>query len=306
MVTYGYILYQCRYTVGKITPVPKREVSSSDFGPQARIRMSFPRRGSEFTPPHYSVGFFWKDYRPMVFRNLREMFKIDASDYMVSLCGADGLKELSSPGKSGSIFYLSQDERFVLKTLRKDELKILLKMLPGYYNHVKAFENTLITKFFGLHRITLKGGRKVRFVVMGNMFCTKLRIHRRYDLKGSSQGRSTNKCKIDANTTMKDLDLSYVFLLEKSWHEALFRQISLDCSFLESQHIIDYSLLLGLHFRAPEHLSLHIEPQDPVSNISSIPVDVGGSILPSKGLRLVAHDPDIVTTMRGSHIIGTI
>lgn len=68
MVTYGYILYQCRYTVGKITPVPKREVSSSDFGPQARIRMSFPRRGSEFTPPHYSVGFFWKDYRPMVFR----------------------------------------------------------------------------------------------------------------------------------------------------------------------------------------------------------------------------------------------
>lgn len=60
------------------------------------------------------------------------MFKIDASDYMVSLCGADGLKELSSPGKSGSIFYLSQDERFVLKTLRKDELKVCtLHLLYG-------------------------------------------------------------------------------------------------------------------------------------------------------------------------------
>lgn len=55
------------------------------------------------------------------------MFKIDAADYMMSICGGDSLKELSSPGKSGSIFYLSQDERFVIKTLRKHELKVLLK-----------------------------------------------------------------------------------------------------------------------------------------------------------------------------------
>ncbi|KAL6557312.1 hypothetical protein OROMI_017662 [Orobanche minor] len=34
-------------------------------------------------------------------------------------------------------------------------------------------------------------------LVMGNMFCTELRIHRRYDLKGSSQGRFTNKDEID-------------------------------------------------------------------------------------------------------------
>ena len=34
-------------------------------------------------------------------------------------------------------------------------------MLPKYYNHVKEHENTLITKFFGLHRITLPRRRKV-------------------------------------------------------------------------------------------------------------------------------------------------
>jgi 1-phosphatidylinositol-4-phosphate 5-kinase len=182
------------------------------------------------------------------------MFHIDAADYMMSICGDDSLKELSSPGKSGSIFYLSQDERFVIKTLRKTELKILLKMLPKYYNHVRAYDNTLITKFFGVHRITLKGGRKVRFVVMGNMFCTELRIHRKYDLKGSTQGRSTKKQNINENTTLKDLDLSYVFHVDKPWRDALFRQISLDCMFLESQSIIDYSMLLGIHFRAPYHL----------------------------------------------------
>ena len=43
----------------------------------------------------------------------------------------------------------------------------------------------------------------------------------------------------------------------------LCRQIELDCSFLQSQHIIDYSLLLGLHFRAPEHLKSLMELPDP-------------------------------------------
>ena len=58
------------------------------------------------------------------FRNLREMFKIDAADYMMSICGNDALRELSSPGKSGSVFFLSQDDRFMIKTLRKSEVKV--------------------------------------------------------------------------------------------------------------------------------------------------------------------------------------
>ncbi|GFS45806.1 phosphatidyl inositol monophosphate 5 kinase [Actinidia rufa] len=150
-------------------------------------------------------------------RNLRELFKIDAADYMVSICGNDALRELSSPGKSGSVFFLSQDDRFMIKTLRKSEVKF-------------------------------------RFVVMGNMFCTELRIHRRFDLKGSSLGRSTDKVEIDENTTLKDLDLNYCFYLEPSWREALLQQIEIDSKFLEAQHIMDYSLLLGVHYRAPQHL----------------------------------------------------
>lgn len=58
---------------------------------------------------------------------------------------------------------------------------------------------------------------------MGNMFCTELRIHRRYDLKGSSHGRFTNKDKIDESTTLKDLDLTYEFHMDRSLHEALFK-----------------------------------------------------------------------------------
>jgi 1-phosphatidylinositol-4-phosphate 5-kinase len=32
------------------------------------------------------------------------------------------------------------------------------------------------------------------------------------------------------------------------------RQIEIDSKFLEAQHIMDYSLLLGVHYRAPQHL----------------------------------------------------
>lgn len=32
------------------------------------------------------------------------------------------------------------------------------------------------------------------------------------------------------------------------------RQIEIDSKFLEAQNIMDYSLLLGVHYRAPQHL----------------------------------------------------
>ena len=60
------------------------------------------------------------------------MFKIDAADYMISICGNAALRELSSPGKSGSVFFLSQDDRFMIKTLRKSEVQVCLSPQISY------------------------------------------------------------------------------------------------------------------------------------------------------------------------------
>ena len=57
------------------------------------------------------------------------------------------------------------------------------------------------------------------------------------------------------------------------------RQISLDCMFLESQHIIDYSLLLGLHFRAPENLKALVEPPRLMQLPHSLPSEDGKYLL---------------------------
>lgn len=123
-------------------------------------------------------------------------------------------------------------------------------MLPSYYQHVCRYENTLVTKFYGVHCVKPVGGVKVfptsnlesgarlnmsdivffhwvqtRFIVMGNMFCSEYRIHRRFDLKGSSHGRTTDKPEgeIDETTTLKDLDLNFVFRLQRKWYEELIK-----------------------------------------------------------------------------------
>jgi 1-phosphatidylinositol-4-phosphate 5-kinase len=57
-------------------------------------------------------------------RTLRKLFKVDAADYMLSICGNDALRELSSPGKSGSFFYLTNDDRYMIKTMKKAEAKV--------------------------------------------------------------------------------------------------------------------------------------------------------------------------------------
>ncbi|KAK9110196.1 hypothetical protein Sjap_018256 [Stephania japonica] len=239
-----------RYSVGKHASI-LRDLRLADFDPKEKFWTRFPTEGSKVTPPHQSIEFRWKDYCPMVFRRLRELFSIDPADYMLAICGNDALRELQSPGKSGSFFYLTQDDRFMIKTVKKSEVKVLLRMLPSYYQHVSHYENTLVTKFFGVHCVKPIGGQKTRFIVMGNLFCSEYRIHRRFDLKGSSHGRTTDKLEgeIDETTTLKDLDLNFVFRMQRFWFQELIRQIDRDCEFLEAERIMDYSLLVGLHFR---------------------------------------------------------
>ncbi|KAB2085756.1 hypothetical protein ES319_A05G420200v1 [Gossypium barbadense] len=215
-----------RHSVGRPGPVISLDLKSSAFDPKEKVWTKFPPEGSKHTPPHQSSDFRWKDYCPLVFRTLRKLFDVDAADYMISICGDDALRELSSPGKSGSFFYLTNDDKYMIKTIKKAEVKVLLRMLPAYYNHV-------------------------RFVIMGNLLCTHYTIHRRFDLKGSSHGRTTSKpeSEIDPSTTLKDLDLNYLFRLEKTWFEEFCRQVDRDCDLLEQERIMDYSLLVGFHFR---------------------------------------------------------
>ena len=54
---------------------------------------------------------------------------------------------------------------------------------------MKSNPHTLISRFYGLHRVKLPRGRKIHFVIMNNLFPPHKDIHETYDLKGSTVGR---------------------------------------------------------------------------------------------------------------------
>ena len=228
-----------------------RNVASGDLGPPhfcASIKQAFPRSGSTRTPPHFARDFRWKEYRRDVFQKLRAHWAIDPADFMLSICGDKALRELSSPGKSGSVFYISHDDKFIIKTTRKSEMEGLKSWLHKYFAHVHAYPDTLLPKFFGLYSLRAMGSpKKVRFVVMENLFHTKHVIHKRFDLKGSMLGRYTKVGMSKPTTVFKDLDLSHKWRVEEDKREKLIKQLEIDCAFLKQLNIMDYSLLVGVH-----------------------------------------------------------
>eukprot|EP00891_Asterochloris_glomerata_P007971 jgi/Astpho2/7971/Aster-06568 len=225
---------------GRLSPLgAKRSLDPSDFSMQ--VTQYFPR-GPE------SSSFKWKDYCPTVFQRLRQMYGIDNKDYLLSLTGDRALRLLASPGKSGSVFFLSDDDRFMIKTMKHEEMRLLLELMPQYYSHVESNHNTLLTRFHAVHRVKPLGGQKVRFVVMGNVFPSDVKLHRRYDLKGSTFGRTAAKKAGNPNTVLKDLDVDLQLQLDPASYDGLMAQLESDCELLERLKVMDYSLLLGVHY----------------------------------------------------------
>ena len=149
-----------------------------------------PSDGSNTTPPHKMRDFKFKDYAPKVFRHLRQRFGIDAVDYMLTVCGNCEFLEFISNSKSGQFFFYTHDRQFMIKTQTDEESKLLRSILPRYYEHVMNNQDTLITRFYGMHRVKPHNGSTMHFVIMGSVFYTDKFVHEVYDLKGSTQGRS--------------------------------------------------------------------------------------------------------------------
>ena len=123
------------------------------------------------------------------------------------------LREMTSAGKSGSFFYYSYDNKFVLKTISSQEYEFFKSFIEKYYFYIEENKNTLIQRFFGLHTMIFND-IKMHFVIMNNVFNTNIKINYKYDLKGSSYSRLSRSIedikyeKFDFNIPMKDNDLT--------------------------------------------------------------------------------------------------
>ncbi|TQV99316.1 hypothetical protein V2A60_004790 [Cordyceps javanica] len=248
-VTAYNMLTGIRVSVSRTNAKLDRELTDADF--EAKQKSTFDITGNELVPSA-KYDFKFKDYAPWVFRRLRALFRLDPADYLMSLTGKYILSELGSPGKSGSFFYFSRDYKYIIKTIHHSEHKFLRKILKDYYTHVQQNPNTLLSQFYGLHRVKMPYGKKIHFVVMNNLFPPHRDIHTTFDLKGSTVGRNYKEEDLEQNprATMKDLNW-----LRRKRHLELgiqkkrlfLEQLRADVVLLKRLQIMDYSLLVGIH-----------------------------------------------------------
>ncbi|KAJ7424357.1 Phosphatidylinositol 4-phosphate 5-kinase type-1 beta [Willisornis vidua] len=231
--------------------------------------------GSNLTPAHHYPDFRFKTYAPLAFRYFRELFGIKPGDYLVmhalavksnfclfqySIC-SEPLIELSNPGASGSLFFVTSDDEFIIKTVQHKEAEFLQKLLPGYYMNLNQNPRTLLPKFYGLYCVQ-SGGTNIRIIVMNNVLPRALKMHFTYDLKGSTyKRRASRKEREKSNPTFKDLDflqdMHEGLYFDSETHSALMKTLQRDCRVLESFKIMDYSLLLGIHL-----LNCHVNEKE--------------------------------------------
>lgn len=212
-------------------------------------------------PPSASIQkFAFLDIEPTVFHLLRDAYSISSSEYRQSFklknaadVESSGMLEKFTEGKSGSFFYFSHDYRYIIKTVTSEEEHFLRKIAHHYYNHMKLNPNSLIVRFFGLHKVRLAPEQRyISVVVMENIFFNRaqLKMNTIYDLKGSTVGRRSLKggrTRGNYHGTLKDLDLTESIFIGPEAKGQLMEQLEQDVSFLTKCGIMDYSLLLGIH-----------------------------------------------------------
>ena len=218
--------------------------------------------GSEVVLPADSAceGLTVRTRYPQTFMAIRDAFGIDEPSFVASLgirqvlgnllmgdlCG---LSSMVSEGKSGELFFFSHDARYLVKTISTQESRKLETMLPAYIEHICANPDTVLARYLALFDITFHGKKRC-LVVMASAFNTRLQVHERFDLKGSTHGRTCGALRGQPNVVHKDLDL---ITMGKSLHlpkdvaMMLLHVLAEDVAFLRDQGVIDYSLLLGIH-----------------------------------------------------------
>lgn len=211
--------------------------------------------GRNDTPPHQlSHTFKFKDYSPLPFAFLRRMFGINEYEFHHSVCGNANFIEFISNAKSGQFFFYSSDGKYMIKTMTNAESKFLRRILPHYFQHCAQNPNTILTKFLGMYRVKLYHLRKnVKFVIMNSVFDTDKVLSSFYDLKGSVVGRDAKpgESVLKDNDLRRNLQQSSIRLPEKV-RQRMREQVRRDCNFLKEMKIMDYSMLVGIHYIPPK------------------------------------------------------
>ncbi|XP_076390972.1 phosphatidylinositol 5-phosphate 4-kinase isoform X1 [Megachile rotundata] len=194
-----------------------------------------------------------------------------------------------SSGKSGAKFYQSYDKLFIIKTLTSEEVERMHLFLKQYHPYiVERHGKTLLPQYLGMYRLTVDGVEHY-VVAIRNVFSNHLTTHKKFDLKGSTVDReASDKEKEKELPTYKDNDFvkegMKIYIGEEA-KAKLIETLTADVDFLTRLHLMDYSLLLGLHdcARAEQENRERAEREEEEDNHEDEDDSESGSGLDSRG-----------------------
>lgn len=180
------------------------------------------------------------------FARFRQSLGVSEENYKKSMLNLTGGVTQAS-GKSGSIFWFSQDRRYVMKSVAEGEIDKLLDMLPRYADHfadtMAAGRPCLMSRFYAAYRLVINES-PLYLTVMNDVFGGRAPPLKIYDLKGTTEDRYVDPA---PNKVMKDLNFSnHLVEIPENQVDAFLEAVEADSEFLKSEDIMDYSLLVGV------------------------------------------------------------
>ena len=207
------------------------------------------------------------EYCPKVFKYLRRIDEIDEliCESLNPKNNENNINKIKeSQGKSGSFFFFSYDNQFIIKTINKGELDTLINnLMENYCENMKENEQSLLAKLYGAYSIIIGGVSKIHIVLMQNinpLGFNNIYFKRYFDLKGSLQGRKTqNIRKAEREHAFKDLDfLNYQKMNDEIINfnieivSEVLDKLQSDLNMLVKSNIMDYSLLFYIYEIPPQ------------------------------------------------------
>ena len=191
------------------------------------------------------------NYAPKSFAYLRQLENIDIDEMIKSFLpknNSQGLKR--SQGKSGSFFISTDDNKYMVKSLKSDEIDLIRNgFLSKYVRHIEETKNeSLLCRLYGMYNIMMARDQEFLVIVMRNVIGDfKENTVVKFDLKGSTYNRRANFDMDNPDTVMKDLnfdELEKNIMISENSINKLRDIVEKDSKFLRRSELMDYSLFL--------------------------------------------------------------
>uniref|UniRef100_A0A1I8JK46 1-phosphatidylinositol-5-phosphate 4-kinase n=2 Tax=Macrostomum lignano TaxID=282301 RepID=A0A1I8JK46_9PLAT len=245
------IMWGISYSFEQLNHVNKRTMLlPDDFKSYLKVKVD----NHLFNKDNMPSRFQFKEYCPLVFADLRAKFGVaDSADLLSSWTKRQPHWD-SSLGRADARFLCTQNRRYVLRLITCEEVEQVHQVLQAYHGYiVECSAATLLPQYLAMYRATVED-TDYYLLMMRCVFNPRYKIHRKYDLKGSTIDReASEKERSKELPTYKDVD----FVTARECIEVgpaekarLMSTLRADVDFLQRENLMDYSLLVGVHDRS--------------------------------------------------------